>query len=218
MLFKRREKRRTIERVRSWVWPKGGWKRALSYSWRRLTRLSGPPHVIALGFAVGVFAAFTPFIGLHFALALIIALFVGGNLIAAALGTFVGNPLTFPLIWVATYEIGTLLLGLEGRDDVNLGTPAAGLWSALKSPSVMLTEVWATLMPIIGPMVIGAIPLGLLFASVCYIVVRMLVSAYQKKRRRRLARNSEGDGDEGSRTGRVRTIERGSGAVGNERK
>ena len=58
----------------------------------------------------GVFASFTPLFGFHFLLAFTIAYFVAGNFLAAALGTFFGNPLTFPFIWAGTHKLGTFIL------------------------------------------------------------------------------------------------------------
>ena len=57
---------------------------------------------VAAGVAAGAFTSFTPFMGLHFLFAALFAWAIRGNLLASALGTFVGNPLTFPFIWAAT--------------------------------------------------------------------------------------------------------------------
>lgn len=190
MLFKRRDKRAVFDVVRAWIWPRRGWKRSWRYLWRRVARLPGSPHAIAIGFAAGVFSAFTPFVGLHFLVAALLAVAARGNLIASALGTFIGNPVTFPLIWVATYELGNLLLGLEGRQDVDLEGPAEGLWHVLTSPSLMWTDVWSKLLPLIGPMMIGAVVLGGPIAAVFYFGVRIAVGAYQRRRHDRLVQTA----------------------------
>jgi uncharacterized protein (DUF2062 family) len=88
-----------------------GWRRLGLYLLKRLTRLSGTPQGIACGFACGAAISFTPFIGLHIALSMLLAWLLRGNLIAAAVGTVVGNPWTFPFIWLATYKVGQMLLG-----------------------------------------------------------------------------------------------------------
>ena len=109
-MFRRRVQLHPIERLRELVWPRLGWKRAFQYGWRRVWRLGGTPHAVALGVSAGAFASFTPFIGFHFAIGFAIAWVLRGNLIASAFGTFVGNPLTFPIIWLATYDLGYWLL------------------------------------------------------------------------------------------------------------
>ena len=64
------------------------------------------PNAIALGFACGSMVSFTPLLGLHFILAIVFAYLIRGNLIAALLGTIVGNPITFPFIWGMIYKVG----------------------------------------------------------------------------------------------------------------
>ncbi len=68
----------------------------------RLARLWASPHALAMGCAVG---AFTPFIGLHFVLAAIVAYVLRASVIASALGAALGNPVTLPFIWVASYNV-----------------------------------------------------------------------------------------------------------------
>ena len=68
--------------------------------------------------ASGVFVCFTPFFGLHFVLATAIAWAIRGNILAALLATFFGNPLTFPIIAEVSLEIGSRILGLP--HDVHL--------------------------------------------------------------------------------------------------
>ena len=52
--------------------------------------------------------SFSPFIGFHFLLAILFAYLLRGNLIAALIGTFVGNPFTFPFIWIFIYKVGNI--------------------------------------------------------------------------------------------------------------
>ena len=81
--------------------------------WRDLRSLRGieaTPHAIAAGFAAGIAVSLSPLIGLHFVLGAALALLTRGNLLASALGTLVANPWTFPAIWLATYQVGAVLL------------------------------------------------------------------------------------------------------------
>ena len=115
MLFKRREAESFLERMRVHMWPRRSWSRSSRYVVYRLRRLSDTPHAVALGFAAGVFSAFTPFIGTHLVMAMLIAWIIGGSIVAAVLGTFLGNPLTYPLIWYVTYHVGNFMLGGEAK-------------------------------------------------------------------------------------------------------
>ena len=86
----------------------------------QLKRLKGTPYSIAAGFACGVAVSFTPFIGLHLVLAAITAWIIRGNVVSSAIGTIVGNPWTFPFIWVAVLSTGRFLLGdFASADHVN---------------------------------------------------------------------------------------------------
>ena len=92
-------------------YPRGGWARAFEYVKLRLNRLPGSPEQIARGIWAGVFASFTPFFGLHFLLSALIAVILRGNILAALLGTFIGNPLTYvPIAWVGI-QSGHMILG-----------------------------------------------------------------------------------------------------------
>ena len=114
MLFRRRETESFLERMRVHMWPRRSWGRSSRYVVYRLRRLSATPHAIALGFAAGAFTAATPYLGTHMVMAAFIAWAIGGSIIASLLGTFVGNPITYPFIWFATYKVGNILLGAHG--------------------------------------------------------------------------------------------------------
>jgi len=172
MLFQRREKPALRERVRDLIWPRRGWRRSSLYIAKRVLRLSGTPHAIALGFAAGVFVSFTPFIGLHFVTAFILAWITGGNLISAALGTFIGNPVTFPIIWATTFQLGNWMLG-----------KAATMPFHFNIGKSLLHESFDVLWPLIKPMTVAGVPLGIIFAIGFYFPVRALVVAYQRRRR-----------------------------------
>jgi uncharacterized protein len=83
---------------------------------RRLLALDDPPERTALAFSVGVFIAFSPFLGLHTIMATALAFFFRFNKVAIYTGTFVNNPfLTLVPIIVASYAVGAFLLGLPLR-------------------------------------------------------------------------------------------------------
>ena len=66
-----------------------------------------------MGAAAGVFAVFTPFLGAQLMLAGIIAWIMRGSVLASLLASFVGNPLTYPIIWFATFNLGNVLIGAK---------------------------------------------------------------------------------------------------------
>ncbi len=172
MLFQRRDPLRFQDRVRLFVWPPGGWMRSIRYFGKRVVRLGDSPHAIGLGFACGVAVSFTPFVGFHFFMAALLAYVIRGNLIASAIGTVVGNPLTFPAMWWLSYELGHRILGTQPGELLVTGAEGA--------------LPWYDVLPILKPMLIGAVPLGLVFGFGAYLIVKVLVRTYQHARRRHI--------------------------------
>jgi uncharacterized protein (DUF2062 family) len=174
MLFRRREAESFLERMRVHLWPRRSWTRSSRYVVFRLRRLSDTPHAVALGFAIGVFTAVTPFLGTHMVMAALFAWTIGGSVVAALLGTFIGNPITYPLFWYSTYEVGNLMLrGEAAKQPIDL---SGGIFQS------SLDQLW----PILKPMTLGSIPVGLLLAGLSYLLVRPMVEAYKHRRRRQL--------------------------------
>lgn len=88
------------------------------YLWTKykFLRLSGTPHTIAVGLAWGGAISFLPFLGIHIACACALTWIMRGNLIAATLGTLLGNPWTFPIFFWLDYKIGRWLLVIFGHN------------------------------------------------------------------------------------------------------
>jgi uncharacterized protein (DUF2062 family) len=181
MLFRRRNPLGFRERLRKALWPTSGWKRSSSYFVKRVLRLSASPHAIAGGFAAGVFASFTPFLGFLFIISFIVAFLIGGNILAAAFGTAVGNPLTFPAIWISSYNVGSFVLGME---PARL-SPHDIVFSLTKQP-------FDAVVPLLRTVLIGGIPLGFTFGLAAYGIIWWSVMTYQRARRRRLAARRDG--------------------------
>ncbi|MEQ9226859.1 MAG: DUF2062 domain-containing protein [Parvibaculum sp.] len=173
-MFRRRVELHPVEKFRELFWPRSGWKRTLQYGWRRVWRLSGTPHAIALGVAAGAFSSCTPFLGFHILLAMLVAWVLRGNLIASALGTFIGNPLTFPAIWFAVYEVGSYMMGTPAPADPNI------------AETLQRTPAFDVILPMLVPLTLGSIPVGIVLGCVSYVVARSGVEAYQVQRRKLL--------------------------------
>lgn len=151
----------------------------MSYYRHRLVRLPDTSYRIAAGVACGVAVSFTPFVGLHVGLALLLAFILRANLVAAAVGTVVGNPWTFPLIWVVVYEVGATVLGL----DLSMA------FGDLIDPRMLLVEPWTALRPVIWPMIVGGLLLAVPAWLGTYWPLRKLVRQYRRRRLQRLERS-----------------------------
>jgi hypothetical protein len=174
-MFRRRQPIPLWRRLRGWLWPHIGWRRLGTYLVKRLTRLPGTPHSIAAGFACGTAISFTPFIGLHTLLSVLLSFLLRGNYLAAVVGTLVGNPWTFPVIWLMSYQLGHALLGSAPSEIAPLEEPE-------------LTSRWHDLKALIWPMTVGGVPLGALAGLLIYLPVVRMVAAYQNARRHRRER------------------------------
>jgi uncharacterized protein (DUF2062 family) len=181
MIFKRRDKPPFWNRAREIMYPRKGVWRGLSYMGKRMRRLPDSPHKIALGFACGAFASFTPFFGFHFVIAAALAWAVRGNLLASAFGTAVGNPISFPLIATASLQLGWLILGHE--EYVVEGGMSFG-WLVENVEKIFL------------PYLVGGILPGLVVAVASYWLLGSIVAAYQERRRKKLERRAAERQDE----------------------
>jgi len=174
------------------LWPRGGWGRAVRYIRHRLNRLPDPPHRIARGIFAGVFTTFTPFYGLHFIIAALFAWVLRGNVLAALLSTFFGNPLTYVPIGVVSMQSGYWLLGLEhdtghGRLVDKFFEAWDGLWGNLLAVFTGETADWQGLSvfydEVFYPYLIGGIIPGIVAGLVMYYVSLPLITAYQNRRK-----------------------------------
>ncbi len=190
MLLKRRTPPTWIESLRVWIWPRRSWLRSGQYVTKRILRLTATPHAVAAGVAAGAFTSFTPFMGFHFALAFVAAWLVRGNMIAAALGTFVGNPLTFPFIWAATFKLGHIVLQTHATpsEPPALGVAMKDVMQACMNfdgtaAMVALDNIWA---PILYPMLVGGMIIGPTVALVIYFTTRRAAVMFRETRRNKL--------------------------------
>ena len=173
-MFGRRNPLPVHHRVWSVVWPKAGWRRASRYMAHRVRRLPGTPYRIAAGVASGAAVSFTPFIGLHFVAAALLALLLRGNVVASAIGTAVGNPWTFPFIWTWIYTLGQWLMGADAASDF----PA----------TLDMDYIFERPLDVLWPMTLGALPTAVVVWIAIYWPVRGAVAEYQHVRHLRIRR------------------------------
>ncbi|WPE19495.1 hypothetical protein ShzoTeo12_06610 [Shinella zoogloeoides] len=179
MLFRRRKKASWPERLREFFWPRKGFSRPARYLAKRILRLSASPHAIAAGVAAGTFSAFTPLLGFHVILALALAYLTAGNLVAAALATTIANPLTIPLIALATFRVGEVLLGIRSGEAIS----AADLFHRMEH--LQFSELWH---PVLEPMLVGALVLGGSAAFLAYGATRLAARSVAARRHARLVK------------------------------
>jgi len=193
LVFRRRDRRSVLRATSDFLYPRGGWTRAALYVKHRVRRLPDTPERIARGIGAGVFTTFTPFYGMHFVVAAIVAKLCRGNILAALMGTFFGNPLTYVPIGLISLKMGHFILGtnfddrahrsfggkfVDAADDLKdnffaLFTERTADWHGL---SVFYHEVFF-------PYLIGGLLPGILAGLVASYLSLPLIRAYKKRRK-----------------------------------
>lgn len=155
----------------------------MHYAWRRILRVRATPHEIALGCAAGVFAACTPFFGFQMALAAALALILRVSIPAALAGTFIGNPLSWPAIWSASYVAGAYVLGLDPANACAAISDSVDAFGSLfpLSPQAFDAAV-INLAAVAAPLVVGGLLVGFVLAAGSYYPTRRAVGVFQKRR------------------------------------
>lgn len=194
MVFKRRDRRPVWQVIVDFFYPRGGWTRAAHYVKHRVRRLPDTPEKISRGVWAGVFTAFTPFYGLHFVVAFLLARLMRGNVLAALMGTFFGNPLTYVPIGVAALGTGHWLLGTRpahgphGSIGAKFGRAFNELWHNIVAIFTPERADWHGLgifyNEVFYPYLIGGVLPGAICATLCYYLSVPLISAYQKRRQK----------------------------------
>ncbi|MBI1300968.1 MAG: DUF2062 domain-containing protein [Alphaproteobacteria bacterium] len=144
-MFKRRKPLTLTETAQQAFWPSMGWRRAFTYIKYRLVRLSDSSHSIGLGISIGMGVSFTPLLGTHFLQAAIIAWLLRANVFSAMIGTFIGNPWTFPFFWWAGFETGAYLfsfLGIRGAEKIPHHMTFDMLWNVIQKEPLTLFLPW----------------------------------------------------------------------------
>ncbi|WP_234463832.1 DUF2062 domain-containing protein [Paracoccus caeni] len=179
------------------IYPRGGWRRAGTYIVHRLSRLPDQPQRIALGLAVGVLASFTPFYGVHFLLAAALAWMIRGNIFAALIGTFAGNPVTLPFIAIMSVSLGRYLMGMEAglppqEIFVEFARASAEIWQNVAAIFGPAEVGWDRMGDFMGdiflPYLIGGTFLGLIAGFISYYLALPVIRAYHRRRAKKMAR------------------------------
>lgn len=154
--------------------------KSLKKTYVRFLKIRGHPHEIALGLALGLFVGMSPTMGLHTAIAVFFAALLKWNKISAAIGVWVTNPFTAPVIYGINYYVGAKLVGLEN----NFGKVGfEGLSSLYKLIQKTPEIFWA--------LIIGGTVLGLPLAAAGYYFAYSVIKKYQDDIKRKLAISKE---------------------------
>ena len=132
-----------------------------------LLHIEDTPHRTALAFGVGVLIAFSPFLGIHMGIALIVAFLFRLNRVAILFGTYLNNPWTLAPIYLAGTSLGCLLLGVssEGLDAIDWELTGAAFRQTL----------CLTLRRYMWPFLLGNMLLGIVCGLRGYFILRRVL-------------------------------------------
>ncbi|MCF8496154.1 MAG: DUF2062 domain-containing protein [Alphaproteobacteria bacterium] len=174
-MFKRREPLNAFQTLREIFWPSMGWRRSFRYARHRIVRMSDSSHRIAAGLATGASISLTPIVGTHFIQAGLIAVLIRANVLMALMGTFLGNPWTFPFMWWESIRFGSFLFGLFGMP-VSTALPEhvnfTVLWTLITQEPLRLFLPW----------MVGGYTLAFLLWPVFYGIFYYLLRAAKNRR------------------------------------
>ncbi|WP_022852062.1 DUF2062 domain-containing protein [Limisalsivibrio acetivorans] len=139
---------------------------ALRAKIRRLIQLDCSPSRIAAASAVGIFIGFSPYLGLHTALAIGASFVFSLPLYPLLLGAYITNPLTMVFIYAACYKFGKLFV--DGADlNIDIG-------------NLSLTDLFTTAKAFLPPFMVGTHLLGFLVGIFTYLLIYYIVKKYRE--------------------------------------
>ncbi len=154
-----------------------------------LVRLRRSPRAVAGGFALGVFIAFTPTIGLQIIIVIFLGTLLNLNRPAAIIAVWITNVATMVPIYTFNYWVGSLIW--EGPPVTEVYKTFAAMGAQLVT--LNFWDFWEQFEFMLGlstsiiiPLLIGSLLVGIICAAltylVCMSVIRMALKKRQKKR------------------------------------
>lgn len=137
---------------------------------RQLLHLNDTPHRIAIAFALGVYIAFSPLIGLHTAMVFLFAWLFRLNTIALLLGSLLNNPWTFGPLFGSCLWLGLKLYGMK------LTIPPMD-WHDLT-----LMDLMAHFKPYLIPFFVGTTLIGVIASVIAYLFANYLITQHRRAR------------------------------------
>jgi len=135
---------------------------------RALLELDDPPHKLALAFALGVFVAFSPTVGLHIVSCFFLAWVFRVSKVVVLSASFINNPWTVVPLYGFCIWFGIKITG----NDVPVPHIA---WNELT-----ISTVYFTVKPYLWPFIAGTLVLGTVAAILSYFGFFWAVVRYRK--------------------------------------
>lgn len=170
--------------------------RTLRYLYLRFIRLHGSPKDVARGLALGVFIGMTPTMGIQTPLALFGAMLLKENKLAAMIGVWISNPMTFIPLYTFNFKMGKYLLGTH---DIRMPTFTS------------IEELMALGHDFLLPLIVGSVVAGIITSAISYVIFLNIFTAIkfekeklkQRKEHKKIIENTT-EGEEGDQSQDIR--------------
>jgi uncharacterized protein (DUF2062 family) len=134
-----------------------------------LLKLDDPPHKLALAFALGVFIAFSPILGFHLLVALVLGWMFGLNRLVLVTASFINNPWTVVPLYGFCIWFGMKITG-SGASNPQIA------WNELN-----FANSWQILKPYLWSYIAGTLIVGGIAAFLSYFLFYGVVVRYRKR-------------------------------------
>lgn len=133
-----------------------------------LVKLDDPPRKLALAFALGIFIAFSPWLGLHIVSCIFFAWLFRVSKLVVLTATFVNNPWTIVPMYAFALWFGIKITGSDA-------TVPDIAWSSLG-----FRDLFLVLRPFLWPFIAGTIVAGTVASVISYFLFYWAVKRYRK--------------------------------------
>ena len=127
---------------------------------------NGSPFFNAKGLAIGVFSGCFPFFGFQTLLGVFFAKLAKGNIVLAAIGTWISNPFTYIPLYYFNYKVGSIFIRNSTNITIDRNLGIHDLWEQGSIFSIKL--------------ILGSFLVGLLLASISGFFVLLLYKIKKK--------------------------------------
>ena len=118
---------------------------------------NGSPLFNAKGLAIGVFSGCFPFFGFQTLIGVFFAKLAKGNVVLAAIGTWISNPFTYIPLYYFKYKVGSIFFNTSSNEIIEKSLVIDDLWKQGRIFSLKL--------------LLGSSCVGFLLALICGIIV-----------------------------------------------
>ena len=128
---------------------------------------NGSPFFNAKGLAIGVFSGCFPFFGFQTLMGVFFAKLAKGNILLAAIGTWISNPFTYVPLYYFNYKVGSIFFNTSSHEIIEKSLVINDLWKQGRIFSLKL--------------LLGSFCVGFLLALICGTIVFFIYKIKNKR-------------------------------------